>query len=178
MGVEPRADFRRVLLKFGRERVLAFRGLLGCRRRCQVRFAVRSMPVRRFACTAITGTPNRFSSAAISISMSRSRAKSTMFSATTVGSPSENTWLTRYRLRSRLLASTIERITSGVSLSLPAQEHVDGHHLIRRPRRQTIRARQIDQLEHMLAMPHRAGLLLDRNARIIPHTLPHPSQRT
>ncbi len=32
-----------------------------------------------------------------------------MFSATTVGKPSSSTWLTRYRLRSRLLASMIDK---------------------------------------------------------------------
>jgi hypothetical protein len=41
-----------------------------------------------------------------------SRARSIMFSATTVGTPNESTWLTKNRFRSRLLASTIESTTS------------------------------------------------------------------
>ena len=71
-----------------------------------------------------------------------------MFSTSTTGRPRSSTWLTRYRFRSRFDASTMQTTASGWPTSgLPAEQHVDRHHLVGRARRQAVRARQIDEVD-------------------------------
>ena len=59
----------------------------------------------------------------------------------------------------------------GANVGLPLQEHLDGDHFVARTGGQTVEAGQVDQLEAPSPMFHPAGLLLDRNARIVAHVL-------
>ena len=113
-----------------------------------------------------------------SISICRSRATSTMFSATTVGRPSSSTWLTRYRFRSRLLASTIESTTSGGGPCPPRPSSTSTATISsgERGARLYVPGRSISS-NVLIAVPQVAGLLLDGDAGIVADALPHAGQR-
>ena len=58
-----------------------------------------------------------------------------------------------------------------------AEQHVDRDHFVRRARREAVRARQVDQLERLPVVLQVAGLLFDRDARIVADPLPHAGER-
>ena len=70
-------------------------------------------PTPRVATMGITGTPSRSLRAGTSINTPACSAISTMLSATISGNCSSNIWATKYRFRSRLVASITATITSG-----------------------------------------------------------------
>ena len=76
-----------------------------------------SSPVRFAAITVITGTPIAFSNAAASIVRPSLFSASVIVSAMTTGSPKSSSWLVRYKLRSRLEASTTLTTRSGAGVS-------------------------------------------------------------
>ena len=63
------------------------------------------------------------------------------------------------------------------SVAAAAEQHVDGHHFIRRTRGQAVRAGQVDQGEPPALVRQMADLLLDRHARVIADLLPDAGQR-
>ena len=65
----------------------------------------------------IVRTGNWRRNRSISKRMPFSSATSIMFKAITAGSPNSSTWLTKYKLRSKLLASTMHNMACGVSTS-------------------------------------------------------------
>ena len=86
---------------------------------------------------------------------------------------------TRYRLRSRLLASTTQMITSGRGVSrLPAEQHIAGHGFIGRTHLQAVAAGQIEQFHRLAVAAEKAArLFLDGHAGIIADLLPQAGQR-
>ena len=101
-----------------------------------------------------------------------------MFSATIVGKPKR-----KHLAHKKQIPLEIARIDDREHrirrprVIAAAEQHIDRHHLIRRPRREAVRAGQIDQLKVPLTVPQRAGLLFDRDARIIANPLPHAGER-
>ena len=82
-----------------------------------IRLMSSAMPVCFRALTVTTGQPSWRLRAAVSMRMPRCSSKSHMFRATTMGRPVSMSWELRYRLRSRLVASTTLIIMSGLSSS-------------------------------------------------------------
>ena len=94
------------------------------------------------------------------------RPRRVMLRATIVGSPSSSTWLSRYRFRSRLLASTMERTasTGGVSSSRPSED-LDRHDLVPRAGRKAVQAGEIGEREPPAGKLALSGPFFDGYAR-------------
>ena len=93
-------------------------------------------------------------------------ATSIMFRASTTGMPSSSTCVARYRLRSRMEASTMTMTASGRSLALlMAEDDVDGQHLIGTAGGQAVGAGQVDDLDGLAVKMQLALLGLDGDAR-------------
>ena len=140
------------------------------------------MPRRRLACTSITGIPSRSDNWLTAIFMPRCAATSIMFSAITVGNPSSSTWLHQIEIPARDCfwhrRCTARRRRGGGWPS--AEQHVDGHHFVRRAWGEAVRCRRRSMSAKQLPSAISACLadfLLDGHARVVAHPLPHAGQR-
>ena len=140
------------------------RRLIDCRPKCILK---RRDSRRSLACTSTTGTPSRSRSFGTSIASPRRLGDVDQSSATTVGRPIASTWLTRYKFRSKLLASTIHSTASAAVHLRAVQQHVDGQHLVGRSRSKAVRSGQIHQRKRLRSNLHLADLFLNRHTRIV-----------
>ena len=164
LGDEGRRERRRPLRTIGRDAAVARRDFSSSR-------PIRDSPASpRPARRAVRG------SACGSRSMPRSpAATSIMFSATTVGRPSLEHLADEIQIA--LEVARVDDAEHGVGrrrVGAAAEQHVDGHHFVGRPRGQAVGARAGRRASKRApAVMQRPDLLLDRHARIVADLLPH-----